>query len=76
LRVYKPRRDEAAVGTAAAGPRPVASTGPDRSVDEQLEAKLDHVLEKVSRYGRDSLTPDEQEILKRASEIYKRRRGV
>ncbi len=45
-----------------------------RRVDEQLEAKLDLVLEKVSRLGRDSLTTDEQAILQQASEIYQRRR--
>lgn len=45
------------------------------AVDEQLEAKLDRVLDKVSRSGRDSLTADEQSILLRASEVYKRRRG-
>jgi len=33
------------------------------------------VLEKVSRFGRDSLTAEERDILLRASEIYKRRRG-
>lgn len=47
-----------------------------RGVDEQLEAKLDLVLEKVARFGRESLTADEQRILVRASEIYKRRRGT
>ncbi len=47
---------------------------PPRRVDEQLEAKLDLVLEKVSRLGRDSLTTDEQAILQQASEIYQRRR--
>jgi hypothetical protein len=58
---------------------PVPAAVPARrgpaGVDEQLEAKLDHVLEKVARLGRDSLTPDETQILLRASEIYKRRRG-
>lgn len=44
-------------------------------VDEQLEAKLDQVLEKVAREGKQSLTPEENAILLRASEIYKRRRS-
>jgi membrane associated rhomboid family serine protease len=44
------------------------------AVDEYLEAKLDQVLEKVTRYGKQSLTDAEQDILKRASEIYKKRR--
>ncbi len=64
------------VGARAGGAGSAANEGKaGRSVDEQLEAKLDHVLEKVSRYGRESLTPEERDILLRASEIYKRRRG-
>jgi hypothetical protein len=42
--------------------------------DEQLEAKLDAVLEKVARSGQASLSEPERQILLRASEIYKRRR--
>jgi hypothetical protein len=53
----------------------VRTTKRSEAVDEQLEAKLDRVLDKVSRSGRDSLTADEQSILLRASEVYKRRRG-
>jgi membrane associated rhomboid family serine protease len=45
-----------------------------RAVDEQLEAKLDAVLEKVSQSGMDSLTEEEKNILKRASEVMKRRK--
>lgn len=60
-------------------PKPIATAPqpalPGSSVDEHLEAKLDYVLEKVSRHGKESLTPEETEILLRASEIYKRRRG-
>jgi membrane associated rhomboid family serine protease len=47
---------------------------PEQDADEQLEAKLDVVLEKVARFGRSSLTEGEQQILLRASEVYKRRR--
>ncbi len=43
-------------------------------VDEHLDAKLDAVLEKLSRHGRESLTDPEREILQRASEIYKKKR--
>ncbi len=58
-----------------AGPsRPRTEVVPTRALDEQLEAKLDQVLEKVSRTGRDSLTTDEQDILRQASEVFKRRR--
>lgn len=51
-----------------------AAPRPARPADEQLEAKLDAVLEKVSKYGRDSLTPEERAILVQASELYKKRR--
>ena len=50
---------------------PAASSG---DMDEQLEAKLDAVLEKVARFGQDSLTESERQILQRASDMYKRRR--
>jgi membrane associated rhomboid family serine protease len=61
-----------------APPPSVPAPRPERqaaSVDEQLEAKLDNVLEKVARHGKESLSPEENDILLRASEIYKRRRG-
>jgi membrane associated rhomboid family serine protease len=55
---------------------PVAVAAPSGGkVDEQLEAKLDAVLEKVARKGQSSLTESEREILLRASEVYKRRRS-
>ena len=73
LKVYEEPR-EARRPVAASVSKPSAE-GSGRSVDEQLEAKLDQVLEKVARYGRESLTSEEQQILQRASEIYKRRRG-
>jgi hypothetical protein len=67
LRVYREERREP---VSVAAPPP-AHTG---DVDEQLEAKLDAILEKVARSGRDSLSDSERQILMRASEIYKRRR--
>ncbi|MCI0456420.1 MAG: rhomboid family intramembrane serine protease [Gemmataceae bacterium] len=73
LRVYRedePRRPSEAI--TAAPPAPSAST---RDVDEQLEAKLDAILEKVARSGQDSLTDSERALLLKASEIYKRRRS-
>jgi hypothetical protein len=58
------------VGAAVApAPRPAAAPA-----DEQLEAKLDAVLAKVSKHGPDSLTAEERAILQRASELYKKRR--
>lgn len=57
-------------------PTPVNVTAPSArsEVDEQLEARVDAVLEKVSRVGKEGLTEDEKELLLRASEIYKNRR--
>lgn len=64
LRVYS--------GEAEGEPVPV---GPPRTPpDSQLEAELDAVLEKVARHGKSSLTEREQQVLMRASEIYRNRR--
>jgi membrane associated rhomboid family serine protease len=70
LRVYRGEEDEPA-------PVPTVKTAaPSLSAeDEQLEAKMDAVLEKISRVGKENLTEDEREVLLRASEIFKRRRG-
>ena len=40
---------------------------------EQLEKDMDRVLDKINREGRDSLTPEENEILMKASESYRNR---
>lgn len=57
-------------------PEPVPVGVPETSdVDEQLEAKVDAVLAKVARSGKDSLTEQEHQLLLKASEIYKRRRS-
>jgi membrane associated rhomboid family serine protease len=53
-----------------AGPPPL----PRSSVDEQLEAKLDAVLEKIKTSGKESLSESERQLLLRASEIYRKRR--
>jgi hypothetical protein len=42
--------------------------------DEQLDAKVDALLEKISRHGKESLTESERQTLLRASERIKRRR--
>jgi len=60
---------------------PVASTSApathdSHSLDEQLEAKLDQVLEKVKKEGQSSLTEEERAVLFRASEIYRKRRKL
>jgi membrane associated rhomboid family serine protease len=73
LRVHTPPVEE----EEAREPVTASVEAPPRSgaaADEQLEAKLDAVLEKVSKYGQESLTPEEREILFKASELYKKRR--
>ena len=44
------------------------------NVDEQLEAKMDAVLEKVKQSGMGSLTDGERKILLRASEVMRKKR--
>jgi membrane associated rhomboid family serine protease len=68
LRVYHGERESEpeAVPVTAPAPRPVP--------DSQLEAELDAVLEKVARQGKGSLSERENQILMRASEIYRKRR--
>jgi len=67
----EPQPEPAAAAASAGGAGLVGGGGP---VDEHLEAKLDEVLEKVQRHGKESLTEDEREILLKASEIYKKKR--
>ncbi len=69
LRVY--REDEPAT------PVSVGSSGRAGNAveDEQLEAKMDAILEKISRAGKESLTESERQLLLRASEVFKRRRS-
>jgi membrane associated rhomboid family serine protease len=42
--------------------------------EEGFDARVDAVLAKVSKYGQESLTAEEREILFRAGELYKKRR--
>jgi hypothetical protein len=72
LRVVVPPVEEEAPEPVGASVQ--AAPRPAEAADEQLEAKLDAVLEKVSKYGQESLTPEEREILFKASELYKKRR--
>ena len=65
LRVYREEEESPAIELSA-------PSGID--MNEQLEAKLDAVLEKVARFGQASLTENERQILLRASEVYKRKK--
>ena len=64
-------QDQAPVAAAVATAHLPLASAPS---DEQLEAKLDAVLEKVSEHGPNSLTPEEREIFYKAGELYKKRR--
>jgi membrane associated rhomboid family serine protease len=52
----------------------VESQPRQKDAREELETKVDAVLAKVSQHGQESLTPEEREILFKASELYKNRR--
>jgi membrane associated rhomboid family serine protease len=56
-------------------PTPVAVAAPAHPDLDALRAELDAILEKISRVGQDQLTEHERQVLQRASEIFKRRRG-
>jgi membrane associated rhomboid family serine protease len=72
LRLYRPEDADTSHEPVPVAAVPSAESPP---VDEHLEAKLDAVLEKLARSGKESLTESERQILLRASEIYKRRRS-
>jgi membrane associated rhomboid family serine protease len=73
VRQARPEPEPAATATTLSAGAAKASA-PGIPVDEHLEAKLDQVLEKVQKHGKESLTETEREILLKASEIYKKRR--
>jgi membrane associated rhomboid family serine protease len=73
LNVKRPR-PKLRVYTGEPEREPVRAAPARTPPDSQLEAELDAVLEKVARQGKSSLTEREQEVLMRASEIYRNRR--
>jgi membrane associated rhomboid family serine protease len=78
LRLYDEDAPRPAAVSAVHADEPTVPNGKPPSsreaVDEYLEAKLDAVLEKVAKHGKGSLTAEENEILLKASEVFKRRR--
>ncbi len=54
---------------------PIVKLAASLSEEEQLEAKVDAVLEKLSRVGQENLTEHEKEVLRKASEVFRKRRG-
>jgi membrane associated rhomboid family serine protease len=69
LKLFSPELDDPKEPVAVS-----ANSAPSAVVDEHLEAKLDAVLEKIAKLGKESLTPQEQDVLKMAAEMYKKRR--
>jgi hypothetical protein len=53
----------------------IADETAKEKLDEQLEAQMDAVLEKMNKFGRESLTEEEWAILRRASAACQKRRG-
>jgi membrane associated rhomboid family serine protease len=74
LRVYRGEERPAPVGVTAAPPPPPPPKPKPSLDDEHLEAKVDAVLEKLSRVGMANLSESEREVLRRGSERFKRRR--
>jgi hypothetical protein len=72
LRVY---REEEETPTPKTAPRAATTPAPRVQPDEQLEAQMDMILEKIQRVGMDGLTDKERQVLLRASEAIKRRRS-
>jgi membrane associated rhomboid family serine protease len=70
LRVYREAEEEHATPVAVTS----APATPGRPEDEQLEAKMDAVLEKISRFGKENLNDSDREVLRLAAEAIKRRR--
>jgi membrane associated rhomboid family serine protease len=71
LRLYQ-EEDEAPTPTPVGARR---QAQPASAADEQLEAQMDAILEKIPRVGMEGLTDHERQLLLRASEAIKRRRG-
>ncbi len=73
LRVYEEPDDDRLPAQVIA---PVSSSALQSSLDdEQLEAKMDAILEKISRVGKENITESEREVLLRAGERIRRRRN-
>jgi membrane associated rhomboid family serine protease len=73
LREKAPARVKVRTRPAQLEEEPVAVAAPS-DVDEHLEAKVDAVLEKMGRSGKESLTSAERDLLLRASAVYRKKR--
>ena len=75
LRVYREEPDDERFGAPVAAPVSSLTAVASALDDEQLEAKVDAILEKISRVGKENITESEREVLLKASERIRRRRG-
>jgi hypothetical protein len=66
LRIY--REEELAAPASVAAPTSASEL-------DQLREEVDLILEKISLVGKENLTERERQVLLRASEVLKRRRG-
>lgn len=70
-----PAEEEVPVNSQSFGlSQPDLPPRPTGVAEEQFEARVDRVLDKVSKFGQESLTSEERELLFLASERYKKRR--
>jgi membrane associated rhomboid family serine protease len=69
LKLYRPEAEAPREPVSVLAP-----STPPPPADEHFEARLDAVLAKIARTGKESLTEDERRILVQASELYKKRR--
>ena len=74
LRVYE-EPDEERMPAKVSAFAPTAPAVQSSLDDEQLEAKMDAILEKISRVGKENITESERQVLMRASERIRRRRN-
>lgn len=74
LRIVRPEPDELDDREPVTAGLETPSHQAESASEEPFERKVDRVLEKVSKHGQESLTPEEREILFRAGEVYKKRR--
>lgn len=70
LRVYHPEEPQSPAPVSV----PIPANATQTFEEEQLEARMDAVLEKISRVGKENLTESERQLLMRASEVFRRRR--
>ena len=70
LRVY--REDDPPTPVSVTASAPPSSPALE---DEHLEAKMDAILEKISREGKETLTDSDKAILQKASELLRKKRS-